>query len=161
MNVGVLGFGVPLLGQSDPWFRHEVKLKLQTFLELLTNVTPSSQTLLHFSVSLPKWCSLVRLPLAACSDHMLLVLQNSEVLPKPGEQLGGVPMPAAMALRKRAPTYLGASIPWINYTQLQCCQRHLRCKVNVAVLTSTQDDRICGHHSALSGMALATRTQDG
>jgi hypothetical protein len=89
---------------------------------------------------------------------MLLVLQDSEVLPKPGEQLGGVPMPAAMALRKRAPTYFGASIPLEQLHAATMLSKHLRYKINVAVLTSTQDDRICGHHSALSDMALATRT---
>jgi len=137
LNVGVLSFGVPLLGQSDPV---AFGMRSSSSFELpgasrkrhaqLTN-TPS------FLVSLPRWCSLVRLPLAACSDHMLLVLQDSEVLPKPGEQLGGVPMPAAMALRKRAPTYFGASIPLDQLHAAPMLSKHLRYKINVAVLTST------------------------
>jgi hypothetical protein len=92
---------------------------------------------------------------------MLLVLQDFEVLPKPGEQLGGVLMLATMALRKRALTCFGTSIPLDQLHAAIMLSKHLGYKINVTVLTSTQDDGICGRHSALSGIALATRTQDG
>jgi hypothetical protein len=65
---------------------------------------------------------------------MLLVLHDSEVLPKPGERLGGVPMPATMALQKRAPTYLGASIPLDQLRAATILSKHLRYKIKVAVL---------------------------
>ena len=65
------------------------------------------------------------------------------------------------------PAKKSSDLPWcVNSTgsitcSYKCCQKHLRCKINGAVLTSTQDVRICGRYSAFSGLALATRTQDG
>jgi hypothetical protein len=66
---------------------------------------------------------------------MLLVLQDSEVLPKPGEQLDGVPMPATMALRKRVLTYLGASIPLDQHHAATMLPKHLCYRISFAVLT--------------------------
>ena len=132
---------MPLLGQSDPVaLRHELKLfsfelPPQLFLELSHKRHAQLTNPHSFLVSLLGWCSLVRLPLAACSDHMLLVLQDSEVLPKPGEQLGGVPMPATMAMRKRVLTYLGASILLDQLHAATILSKHPRYKINVAMLT--------------------------
>jgi hypothetical protein len=66
---------------------------------------------------------------------MLLVLQDSEILPKSGEQLGGAPMRATMALRKRAPTYFGALIPLDQLYAATILSKHLHYKINAAVLT--------------------------